>query len=75
MCCGSSGRSPAVSILSEMPDGVTLSDILAALEFKTFTLSDEEALELAALVVEAAGVMHETLGTLAHGALSALTSW
>jgi|RhiMetdeSRZDD1v2_1073273.scaffolds.fasta_scaffold51127_3 hypothetical protein len=63
-------KGTAVSILSEMPDGVTLSDILAALEFKTFTLSDEEALELAALVVRAAGVMHETLGTLAHGALS-----
>ena len=63
-------KGTAVSILSEMPDGATLSDILAALEFKTFTLSDEEALELAALVVRAAGVMHETLGTLAHGALS-----
>jgi hypothetical protein len=63
-------KGTTVSILSEVPDGVTLSDILAALEFNTFTLSDEEALELAALVVRAAGVMHETLGTLAHGALS-----
>ena len=63
-------KGTAVSIVNEMPDGVTLSDILAALEFNTFTLSDEEALELAALVVKAAGMMHETLGTLAHGALS-----
>jgi hypothetical protein len=53
-----------------MPDGVALSDILAALEFNTFTLSDDEVLELAALVVRAAGIMHETLGALAHGALS-----
>jgi hypothetical protein len=63
-------KGATLSILSQMPDGVTLSDILAALEFGTLTLSDEEVLELAASVVQAAGKMHETLGTLAHGALS-----
>jgi hypothetical protein len=59
-----------VSILSECPGGVSLSDILAALEFGTLTLSDDEALELAASVVRAAGRLHEGLGTLAHGALA-----
>ena len=59
-----------LSILSDVPDGVTLSDILAALEFGTLTLTDDEVLELAASVVQAAGKMHETLGALAHGALS-----
>src|SRR5262245_6212968 len=44
----------ALSILSDVPDGVTLSDILAALEFNTLTLSDDEMLELAASVVRAA---------------------
>jgi len=59
-----------LSILSEVPDGVTLADILAALEFGTLTLSDDELLELAASVVRAAGTMHGVLGTLAHGAMS-----
>jgi hypothetical protein len=59
-----------LSILSDVPDGVTLSDILAALEFGTLTLSDDELLELAASVVQAAGSMHAALGTLAHGTLS-----
>ena len=49
---------------------MTLSDILAALEFNTLTLADDEVLALAASVVRAAGMMHETLGPLAHGALS-----
>jgi hypothetical protein len=63
-------KGAALSIVSEVPDGVTLSDILAALEFNTMSLSDDEVLELAASVVQAAGEMHEALGTLAHGALS-----
>ncbi len=63
-------KGASLSILSEAPDGVTLSDVLAALEFGTLTLSAEEVLELAASVVQAAGKMHEALGSLAHGALS-----
>jgi hypothetical protein len=59
-----------LSILSDVRNGVTLSDILAALEFNMLTLSHDEALELAASIVRAAGMMHETLGALAHGALS-----
>jgi len=63
-------KGAALSILNDVPDGVTLSDILAALEFNTIALSDDEVLELAASVVRAAGTMHEALGTVAHGALS-----
>jgi len=63
-------KGATLSILSELPDGVTLSDILAALEFGTLTLSDDEVVELAASVVRAAGRMHETLGALPHGTLS-----
>jgi hypothetical protein len=57
-------------ITSLLPDGVTLSDILAALEFGTLHLSDDEVLELAAAVVRGAARMHELLGSLAHGALT-----
>jgi hypothetical protein len=63
-------KAGALSVLSLVPDGVTLSDILAALEFGTLTLSNDEVLELAASVVRAAAGMHELLGTLAHGALA-----
>jgi hypothetical protein len=63
-------KAKTLSILGERPDGVTLSDILAALEFGTLTLSDDELLELVASIVQAAGEMHELLGAVAHGALS-----
>jgi hypothetical protein len=59
-----------LSVLSDIPDGVTLSDVLAALEFGTLTLSDDELLELAASIVQAAGTMHGILGSLAHGTMS-----
>jgi len=59
-----------LSVLGELPEGVSLSDILAALEFGTLTLSDDELLELVASVVRAAGQMHEMLRSVAHGALS-----
>jgi hypothetical protein len=63
-------KAATLTIYNERPDGVTLSDILAALEFGTLTLSDEEVLELAASVTRAASTMHQALGALAHGALS-----
>jgi len=63
-------KSSALSVVSLAPDGVTLSDVLAALEFGTLTLSDDEVLELAASVVRGAARMHEALGALAHGALT-----
>jgi len=68
--CRIERKGSTLSILSPVLDGVTLSDLLAALEFAALTLSDDEALELAASVVRAAGAMHEGLGTLAHGALA-----
>ena len=63
-------KGDALSVLSAAPDGVPLSDLLAALEFKTITLSGEELLELAASVVTAVATMHERLPALAHGALT-----
>jgi hypothetical protein len=63
-------KGATLSTLSELPEGVSLSDILAALEFGTLTLSNDEVAELVASVVQAAGRMHETLGTIAHGSLS-----
>jgi hypothetical protein len=63
-------RGDALSVLSASPDGVPLSDLLAALEFKTVTLSGDELLELAASVVTAVATMHERLPSLAHGALT-----
>ena len=63
-------KGDGLSVLSAAPDGVPLSDLLAALEFKTVTLSGEELLELAASVVSAVATMHERLPSLAHGALT-----
>jgi hypothetical protein len=59
-----------LSMLTEVLDGVALAEILAALEFGTLTLSDDEIVELAISVVRAAGRLHESLGSIAHGALS-----
>ena len=58
-----------VSIVSGAPEGVTLADVLAALEFGTITLSDGVALELAGMAAQAVAAMHET-GTFAHAALT-----
>jgi hypothetical protein len=63
-------KSSGLVVTSLLPDGVTLSEILAALEFGTLSLSDDEVLELAASVVRGASRMHEMLGSLAHGALT-----
>ena len=59
-----------LAIVSGIPDGVPLSDVLAALEFKTVTLSGEELLALAGSVVEAVAATHERLAPRAHGALT-----
>jgi hypothetical protein len=60
----------SLAIVSAVPDGIALSDVLAAVEFKTVTLSGGELLELAASVVDAAADVHQRLGTHAHGALT-----
>jgi hypothetical protein len=62
------GSEPAV--LTPALDGVSVSELLAALEFGTLTLSGEELLELLASLVRAAGELHASLGTLCHGALA-----
>jgi hypothetical protein len=59
-----------LAIVSAVPDGVALSDVLAALEFNTVTLSGDELLELAASVVNAVAAAHSHMPTRAHGALT-----
>jgi hypothetical protein len=59
----------SLAVVSAVPEGVPLSDLLAALEFKNSTLSGEELLELAGSVVAAVARMHERL-PFAHGALT-----
>ena len=60
----------ALAIVSAIPDGIPLSDVLAALEFNTVTLSGEELLALARSVVDAVAAIHDRLGPRAHGALT-----
>jgi hypothetical protein len=59
-----------VSIVSGAPDGLTLADLLGALEFGVATLNDGAVLELAAMTVRAVASMHEMAGTFAHSALT-----
>jgi hypothetical protein len=59
-----------LSVFSATLDGVPLSEILAALEFKTISISGEELLELASSVVTALATMHERMPAIAHGALT-----
>jgi hypothetical protein len=63
-------KGDALSVFSAVPDGVPLSEVLAALEFKTISLSGEELLELASSVVTALATMHERMPAIAHGALT-----
>jgi len=60
----------SLSVLTPALDGVTVSELLAALEFGALTLSGEELLELLTSIVRAAGALHASLGTLCHGALA-----
>jgi hypothetical protein len=59
-----------LSITSIAADGVTLSDLLAALEFGTVTLGDDAILALAGGAIAAVAAMHALPGSPAHGALS-----
>ena len=59
-----------LSIFSVAPDGVPLSELLAALEFKTISLSGEELLELASSIVTALATRHERMPAIAHGAVT-----
>jgi hypothetical protein len=58
-----------VSIVSGAPEGVSLADLLGALEFGTVTLNDSAILELVAMTLRAVASMHEA-GTFAHAALT-----
>jgi hypothetical protein len=60
----------SLAIVSAIPDGVLLSDVLAALEFKTVTMSGGELLQLAASVVTAVAGIHEHIAPRSHGALT-----
>lgn len=59
-----------LSVTSAAPEGVTLADLLAALEFGTVTLPDEALVELGAVIVRAVAALHDIPGAPAHGALS-----
>jgi hypothetical protein len=59
-----------LTVTSSVPDGVTLADVLAALEFGTASASDEAVLELTRATVRALAAMHEMVGSPAHGALT-----
>ena len=65
-----SRKGESLSVFSTSPDGVPLSELLAALEFNTISLSGEELLELAASIVTALGRMHDRMPTIAHGAVT-----
>ena len=60
----------SLAIVSAIPDGIPLSDVLAALEFKTLTLSNDEILAMAGSVIDAVAAIHARLATRAHGALT-----
>jgi hypothetical protein len=59
-----------LSVVSAVPDGVTLADVLAALEFGTITASDDAILELTRATVRALVAMHEMVGSPVHGAVT-----
>jgi hypothetical protein len=63
-------RGDALAVFSTVPDGVSLSEVLAALEFRTISVSGEELLELASSVVTALSTVHERMPSIAHGALT-----
>jgi hypothetical protein len=62
-------KGETLSMFSEAPDGVPLSEVLAGMEFKTISLGGEELLELASSIVTALATMHERM-PIAHGALT-----
>jgi hypothetical protein len=61
----------SLHILSEMPAGVRLSDLLENLESTGEVVPESAMLELASLVINAVASLHAWPGGLAHGALNA----
>ena len=60
----------ALRVVSAVPEGVRLSNLLMDLERGTEVLTDAAALELAASVVRSLSALHQLPGAHAHGALS-----
>jgi hypothetical protein len=61
----------AVHVISEIPSGVRLSDLLAHLESTGEVVPESAILELASLVINAVASLHAWPGGLAHGAINA----
>ncbi len=60
----------SMHIVSEMPAGVRLSDLLAHLESTGEVVSESAMLELSSLVINAVASLHTWPGGLAHGTIS-----
>lgn len=60
----------AVHVVSEIPSGVRLSDLLAHLESTGEVVPESAMLELASLVINAVASLHAWPGGLAHGAIT-----
>ena len=59
-----------LSVTTAAPEGVTLEDVLGALEFGTVSMSDQAIVELAAVTIRVVAAMHELPGAPTHGALT-----
>ena len=57
------------SITTAIPEGVSLADLLAALEFGTVTLNEIALLELAGATIRTVAALHDLAPGAAHGAL------
>jgi hypothetical protein len=57
-------------VTTAIPEGVTLADLLGALEFGTVSLPDDAVLELAGATIRAVAAVHEMPGGVVHGALT-----
>jgi hypothetical protein len=60
----------SLHVISEMPAGVRLSDLLAHLESTGEVVAESAMLELASLVINAVAALHAWPGGLAHGAIN-----
>lgn len=60
----------SLHVISEMPAGVRLSDLLAHLESTGEVVAESAMLELASLVINALASLHAWPGGLAHGAIN-----
>jgi hypothetical protein len=61
----------ALQVVSDIPSGVRLSDLLAHLESTGEVVPESAMLELASLVINAVASLHAWPGGLAHGAINA----